>query len=203
MITPSTIISQALLRISGGELTPDFSVRWGEAKTYLAYAVNYVMTGNYWLETKMEGEKTINPLLLIPFDNVAVQYSSEHCRKYLDLPSNVITLPKGRALEITMMGGKKCFPLGQGDDALEEFYGKFKSRISYQLEGTRRVWLYNVPPLLQILRPKYIVRVDDLDDDAELLLPSDTEVKVVDMLVSFLSGEAQIPKDYAEDAKSN
>jgi hypothetical protein len=199
----SELIGQALLVVGGGVVTPDLTVRYGECETYLAMAVNYVMTGNYWLESKAEGEKTINPLLLTVFENVPISYSETNFRHYADLPKNVVTLPKGRALEITTMCGKKCFPLGQGDDALEQFYGPYKNIISYQLEGQRRVWLYNKPKLVSTLRPKYIVHVNDLADTDEIILPSDGYVKVVELMVNFLRGEKMESKDYVENGKTN
>lgn len=202
--TKSYYIGQALLRIGGGVVTPDLAVRRGEAETYFAMAVNYVQTGNYWLETKAEGEKTINPLLSTAFDDVPILYSDDHLRYYSDLPSDVITIPKGRALEITTMCGKVCYPLVQSDEALERFYGKYKPGIiSYKLEAPKRVWLYGDFALISGLRPKYIVHVNDIDDDTPILLPSDGDIKVIDMMVNFLLAEKQEEKDYTEDAKSN
>ena len=201
--TKSELIYEALLAVNGGVLTPDATTRYGECEVYLAMAVNYVQTGNYWMETKAEDEKTINPLLLTTFDNIPILYSEPHRRYYADLTKNVITLPKGRALEITTMCGKKCFPLGQGDDALEQFYGKYKTGISYQLEGPKRVWLYNLPKLVEAIRPKYIVHVNDLADTDEIILPSDGYVKVVEMMINFLKGEKMENKDYALNAKPN
>lgn len=201
--TKNELIGQALLQVGGGVVTPDLLPRYGECETYLAMAVNYVQTGNYWLETKAEGEKTINPLLLTTFDNIPIFYSDDHHRFYADLTKNLITLPKGRAIEITTMCGKKCFPLGQGDDALEQYYGMYKTGISYQLEGTRRVWFYNLPKLVSAIRPKYIVAVHDLDDNDEIILPSDGYVKVIEMMTSFLKGEKMESKDSTEDQKPN
>ena len=201
--TKAEIIFEALLAANGGVLTPDATTRYGECEVYLAMAVNYVQTGNYWMETKAEGEKTINPLLLTTFDNIPILYSDDHRRYYSDLTKNVITLPKGRALEITTMCGKKCFPLGQGDDALEQYYGPYKTGISYQLEGPRRVWFYNLPKLIVAIRPKYIVHVNDLEDTDEIILPSDGYVKVVEMMTAFLKGEKMENKDYALNAKPN
>jgi len=202
-LTKSEIIGQVLLEVGGGVVTPDLTVRYGECETYLAMAVNYVQTGNYWMETKAEGEKTINPLLLTTFDNIPILYSDDHRRYYADLTKNVITLPKGRALEITTMCGKKCFPLGQGDDALEQYYSPYKTGISYQLEGPKRVWLYNKPKLVEAIRSKQIVHINDVADTDEIILPSDGYVKVVEMMVNFLRGEKQESKDYIEDGKAN
>ena len=199
----SELISQALLAVGGGVVTPELLPRWGECETYLAMACNYVQTGNYWLETKTEGEKTINPLLLTTFENVPIVYSDDHLRYYSDLPKNVITLPKGRALKITTMCGKKCFPLDEGSEALEEYYGQYKAMISFKLEGPRRVWWYNKPKLVSAIRPSYIVAIHDLDDDDEIILPSDAYAKVVDMMINFLNGEKMANKDYTEDQKPN
>lgn len=203
MATKAELIGQSLLRIAGGILTPDISVRWGEAETYLAMAVNYVHTGNYWLETKLEGEKTINPLLQTAFENIPILFSAPHKRYYSDLPKRVITISKGRALQMSTMCGRKCFPLQQSDEDLERFYGKYKTNISYQLEGVSRVWWYNLPPLIQFARSRQIVHVSDLNDGDEVLLPSDGDTKVVELMVGFLSGQEKEQKDTKEDGKDN
>jgi len=198
------LIGQALLQISGGVLTSDVLPRWGEAETYLCMSVNYVQTGNYWLETKQENnDRTINPLLLTVFPNLTPVYSSDRLRSYIDLPQNVITLAKGRAFELNTEGGKRCYPLIQGDDALEEFYGKYKTNISYQLEGPTRVWLFGKLGLVTSFFAKYIVAIHDLADTDEIILPSDGYAKVVQLTVEFLTGERQADKDYAENAKNN
>lgn len=202
-LTKSELIGQALLAISGGELTPDLSVRYGECETYLAMAVNYVQTGNYWMESKAEGEKTVNPLLLTTFENIPIQYSQDNRIYYADLVKSVITLPKGRGLKITTMCGKTCFPLGEGDDALEGYYGPYKTGISYQIQDSKRIWLYNLPKLVEALRSKQVVHVNDLEDTDEIILPSDGYVKVVEMMVQFLKGEKMENKDYTLNAKSN
>lgn len=202
--TKSELIGQALLRISGGVMTGDSATRWGEAETYLAISVNFVQTGNYWAETKQESnERTINPLLLQVFNNLTPTYSSDRLRYYIDLPQNVITLAKGRALELNTGAGKRCFPLVQGDDALEQYYEKYKTNISYQLEGPLRLWLYGKIGLVTNFFAKYLVAVHDLDDTDEIILPSDGYVKVVDLMVQFLTGERESPKDYDENSKPN
>lgn len=201
--TKAELISQALLVVGGGIITPDLTVRWGECETYLAMAVNYVQTGNYWVESKAEGEKTINPLLLTTFDNIPIFYSEDNRIHYADLIKNVITLPKGRGLKITTMCGKNCFPLGEGDDALEGFYGPYKNVISYQIQNAKRIWLYNLPKLVEALRSKQLVHVNDLADTDEIILPSDGYVKVVEMMVAFLRNEKLENKDYQENGKPN
>lgn len=202
MSTKAELIGQVLLRLSGGVLTSDQSVRWPEAETYLAMAVNYVQTGNYWQESKAEGEPTVNPLLLQAFDNIPVNYSDDRSQMYSDLPKRVLTLPKGRALQMNTKCGKRIIPLGQGDDATEQYYKCFKSVISYQIEG-QRIWFFGMNRLVEEVRGKYIVHVNELNDDDEVLLPSDGDVKVTQLMWEWLSGEKEAPKDYKVDAKDN
>lgn len=199
----SKLIGQVLLKLTGGVLTSDSAVRYAEAESYLSMAVNYVQTGNYWLEGKAEGERTINPMMLQAFENIPIQNSTDRNQLYADLPKKALALPKGRALELNTKCGKRCIPLGQGDDAMEEYYGCFKGNlISYQVEG-QRVWFYTYNPLLESVRGKYIVSVDEIADDEDVLLPSDGEAKVVDLMYGWLSGEKQSPKDYKVDSKDN
>lgn len=161
------------------------------------------MVGQYWAENKSEGGHNINPLLYTVFENVAIDTDSTTGRKYFNLPAPLITLPKARALEVNTMAGKMCFPLTQGDNALEEYYGCLKKSISYFPEGQTRVWLYNVPALVKALRTKQWVHIGDIDDDTEIILPSDGDTKVIDLMVQFMLGERQTPKDYTEDSKDN
>lgn len=201
--TKAQLISQALLKVEGGVATTDSAIKWGEMETYLAMAVNYVMTGQYWAENRSEGGHNINPLLYTVFENITINQDSTTQRYYFTLPKNVITLPKGRALEVMTMCGKTCFPLNQGDDALEQYYGKLKKNISYLIEGQTHVWLYNKPALVKAIRTKQWVHVQDLADTDLVILPSDGDTKVVDLMVNFFLGERQMPKDYQEDSKDN
>lgn len=201
--TKSALIGQALIRIQGGEVTTDSDVHWGEMETYLSMAVNYVMVGQYWAENKSEGGHNINPLLYTVFENIAIQTDGTTQRKYFTLPKNLITLPKARALEVNTMCGKMCFPLTQGDNALEQYYGGLKKSISYFPEGQLKIWLYNVPALVSAVRTKQWVHVQDLADTDLVILPSDGDTKVVDLMVQFFLAERQTPKDYIQDSKDN
>lgn len=202
-LTKAEIIGRVLLRLDGGEPTTDSALKWGELETDLAMAVNYVMVGQYWAENKAEGGHNINPLLYTVFENIPIQTDALTGRKYFTLPKNLITLPKARALEVNTMSGKICFPLTQGDDALEQFYGPLKKNISYLPEGQLRVWLYNVPPLISAVRTKQWVHVGDLNDTDLIILPSDGDTKVVELMVGWSTGEVERPKDYTQDTKSN
>lgn len=202
-MTQAELISQALLRIEGGHPTTESSVRWGECQTYLYAAVNYVMTGQYWAENKSEGGHNINPLLYTPFENITIQQDTLTGRYYFNLVKPLITLPKGRALEVNTMSGDMVFPLVQGDTALEKFYGSLKAVMSYYIEGPTKVWLYNKPALVKEVRTKQWVKISDLDDTDEIILPSDGDLKVVDIMVQFLTGERQMPKDTTADSKEN
>jgi hypothetical protein len=200
-MTKSEIIGRVIVGLSGGQPTTDFPVRWGELETDLVMAVNYVMTGQYWAENKAEGGHVINTLLWTVFENVPVQTDSTTSRKYFNLPKPLITLSKARSLEVNTMSGKICFPLTQGDDALEEYYGCMKKSISYYPEGQVKVWLYNVPALVTALRTKQWVKVTDLNDDDEILLPSDGDSKVVELMIGWGTGQLQRPRDYTQDKK--
>lgn len=199
--TKSQLIGQILLRIEGGVPTTDSAVKWGECETYLAMAVNYVMVGQYWAENRSEGGHNINPLLYTVFENVPISTDTTTGRKYFNLPKSLIALPKARALEVNTMCGKMCFPLTQGDNALEQYYGCLKKSISYFPEGQLRVWLYNVPSLVKAIRTKQWVHIQDLADTDLIILPSDGDVKVVDLAVQFMTGERQTPKDYTQDTQ--
>lgn len=203
MATKSSMIYEALLAANGGVVTPNMSTRYGDAEEYFAYAFNYAQLGTYWVEGKAEAEHTINPHVLTPFDNVQILYSTVRQRSYLTLPAPMVPLSKGRELEISTESGERLIPLTQGDDAMQEFYAQYDDKLKYQIEGNLTVWLWGTEnrPLLQFLRPKYIVQVTDLTDTAEILLSADGYKTVMDLMVAFLTGERKMPKQYAETGK--
>lgn len=202
-MTKGELVGRVILRVTGGLPSPDSPLRWGELETDLVMAVNYVMTGQYWAENKAEYGHTINPLLYTVFENIAIQQDSTTQRYYFNLVKPIITLPKGRALEVMTMAGKTCFPLTQGDDALEPYYGPLKRSMSYLIEGQTKVWLYNKPALVKAVRTKQWVHIGDMADTDLIILPSDGDAKVVDLMVGWASGELDRPRDYTQDTKAN
>lgn len=202
-ITKASIIWEALLAVNGGVVTPNMSTRYGEAEEYFSYAFNYAQLGTYWVEGKAEMEHVINPLVLTPFDNVPILYSTIRQQSYVTLPAPVVPLSKGRALEISTESGERLIPLVQGDDAMQEFYSKYDTKIKYQIEGNKTVWLWGLQnnPFLKFVRPKYIAQVTDLPDDAEILLSADGYKTVVEIIGAFLKGERAAPRQYAETGK--
>lgn len=202
-LSKGEIIGRVILRVTGGLPSPDNPVRWGELETDLVMAVNYVMTGQYWAENKSEGGHNINPLLYTVFENIPVLQDSPTQRYYFNLVKPLITLPKGRALEVMTLSGKVCFPLTQGDESLEEYYGKLKKSMSYQIEGQTRVWLYNKPALVNKVRTKQWVHIGDMADTDLIILPSDGDAKVVDLMCQWALGELDRPRDYTQDTKAN
>ena len=202
-LTKAEIISRVILRTTGGHPTTDSPLRWGELETDLVMAVNYVMLGQYWAENKAEYGHTINPLLYTVFENIDIQQDTDTKRYYFNLVKPIITVPKGRSLEVLSVCGKTFFPLTQGDEALEEYYGKLKNTTSYQIEGQTRIWLYNKPPLIDAVRTKQWVHIGDMADTDLIILPSDGDAKVVDMMVQWSLGEVERPRDYTQDTKAN
>lgn len=203
MATKDEIVAEVLLRLNGGVSTPNSSVKRGDLETYLVAAVNYSQLGTYWVEGKAEGEHAVNLMMMTPFDNVPILYSLVNQRYYSDLPAAVVTLPKGRSLNITTECGKTLIPLPLGDEAMQEYYGKYDTQIKYQLEGNQKVWYYglSIYPLIKVVRPRYIASVADLPGSAEILLSADGEKTVLDLMFAWASGEKAAPKNYTEDGK--
>lgn len=196
-------VYQALLAANGGVLTPDSAAKYGEAEVFFAMAANYVQIGNYWTEKKEDGGHPVNGMLFSVFDNIPISVDASTKMSYSDLPARVVILPKGRGLRMTTELGQIIIPLPQGDEVMMEYYCGFDGVLRYQLVG-QRVWYYNIDkfPLLSSVRASFIADVASLADTAVISLPADGEAKVFELMVGWLTGEIQKPKDYVENGKA-
>jgi len=200
-MTKEEIIGLALLEAGGGVYTTDSSARWPEAEGYLVAAVNFVMLGNYRLESRDEGERTVNPLLMQSFD-MDVSFSNDRKQMYGDMEKRALVLPKARSIQVFTKCKRICIPMSQGDEALQEYYCGFSDQIKYYPEG-QKLWFWNMPPLVEGVRVRMMVQVNDIADTDEVLLPSDGDAKVLELMVGWLTGEKQKPDDTIVDGKDN
>lgn len=201
-----TLRGAVLLKLSGGEPSSDTSVWISDIDTLLAPAVNYVQTGQYFIDkTDSDDKHFIQQFMLQTYGGnmeIPILEDVVRKRKYITLPKTPLSLPNGRALQfVGDIRGRGWIPLNQGADDMQEYYSKFKKGVtSYRPEGLK-VYLWNLPPLAKYAMVKMLVNVNSLTDTEELLLPSGGEIQVVTLIYEWISGQRAMPKDVIIDQK--
>lgn len=202
MATKAEIVSQAYLKITEFYPNSDLSRWYEDAEFLLAPAVNFVQLKQYFVEKNDEGERLIQPALLQSF-NVVLESDAETGLMKFTLPRRPVTLPNGRGIQfIGPYRGQAYIPVGQNGGSMQGYYAKHKkNQASYELDGLK-VLVYNSKT--RKLRVRMIVDVSDLKDDDEILLPSGSELEVINLIVDFFVGNRPLPsgyKDYINSGK--
>lgn len=198
-MTKSELVGAAYLKLTGGYPNTDASTWWEDVDLLIAPAINYVMTSDYFISKRDEGdEKIVQPLFLQSFrlpitqDIVTKKHKST-------LPKKPLALPKNRAVPyVGTLFGNQFVPIQQSGGAMQKYYSALKTdQTSYELEGTT-ITYDNLPPLLASgnVLVKMIVSAADLGDNDEIMLPEGGEFQVMDLMINFFLGQKQLPKDY-------
>lgn len=196
-MTKAELTGAAFVKLTGGYPSMDSSTWWEDVDLLIAPAVNYVMTGDYFMSKRDENdEKVIQPLFVQTFTNVPVIYDTVQKRKKFTLPKKPLAFPKNRAVPFVGTICEQFVPIEQSGRSMQKYYAGLKQdQTSYALEGMDG-WLYNLPPLVEFLIVKEIVNASDIGDDEEVPLPDGGELQVIDLMVQFFTGQKALPKDY-------
>jgi len=198
-MTKSELVGAAYLKLTGGYPNTDSTTWWEDVDLLIAPAINYVMSADYFISKRDEGEeKIIQPLFLQSFklpvtvDPITKKHKSK-------LPKRPMAWPKNRAVPFVGTSFDNQFvPVEQSGGAMQKYFsGLKKEQTSYELEGMD-ITYFNLPPLLRSgnVLVKMVVSASDLNDDDEILLPDGAEIQVINLMVDFFIGQKQLPKDY-------
>ena len=203
-MTKAELIGQVLLKVTGGILTEDNSVLYEDVQALLVPAMNHVVMEQYYLDKQdEEGERIINPLLLTPYTISTISDDTERNQKYITLPQRPVTLPRARAVPfVGSTRGKQFMPLELGAEALVDHYAGINAAVTlYQHEGSK-VYFWNLPAGTNAIRVKMLVNVADLADTDEIVLPSGGDLKVIQILVEYFTGQREVPEDVKVNFKN-
>jgi len=167
------------------------------AEAYLTAAVNYVLTKQYYLDLKEEGDKDMNGLFLAVHEQVDVQWNSTRKKHYIDLPAKVLALPKDRGLPYIGPTGNETiqYPIvGQSGVSMSGKYFEYSTSSFVQIEGSKAI-LHNHNDIVKQVMVKMIQDASALSDDDELPLPAGAEIEVINLVGDFLIGRRQLPQD--------
>lgn len=202
-MTKEEITGIAFLKLEGGFPTMDSSLWWEDVDLLFGPAVNYVMTGDYFMQKRDENEeKVLQPLFIQTFKNIGITYDTDTEKWGFTLPYKPLAFPKNRAVPfVGTVLGEQFVPIEQSGGAMQQYFSGMKQCVtSYDLIGMKGT-LENKPPLLEKLMVKMIVNASSLADTDEVLLPDGGELQVADLMVQFFTGQKMLPKDYYNTGK--
>ncbi len=197
-MTKGEIVGAAYVQLTSGYPNTDSSTWWEDVDLLFSPAVNFVMTGDYFMAKRDEGEeKIIQPLFVQTFKGIAVTDDADRGKKTSTLPKPPLAFPKNRAVPyVGTVLGKQFIPIEQSGGAMQEYFAGFKTEeCSYELEGLIIIY-HNLPAGVTSVMIKELVSAKSILDTEEVLLPDGGELKVMELMVDFFTGKRQLPKDY-------
>jgi hypothetical protein len=202
-MTKAIFIETVLLRIGGGRLPDDASVKRKDIKAYLPSAINYVVTEGMYTNIKAEGDRDFSGLFYAFFNDLPILLDvTRKNRPYIILPKKPIALPKNAGVRFVSDNCEHNYtPINDGFYSNIDYYTKlFPSERFYYLQGDKLL-LWNVGPLEKKMKLSLIVDVDDIEDSENLPIQAGLEAKAIDMCVAFFTGQRQTPGDLKADKK--
>ena len=157
-------------------------------------------------EMRKEGGNSLPGEFYKAYKNVVVKDDCDTDRKYVDLPSRIITLPhnKGLLSVSAMKEVSNTFNImDAGDDSV--FAGLEADSFSnpeVYVEGDR-LYLRDVPVGVSGLLIRMIPAIDDFKSDEIIPIPAVLEAEYITMIAKLLDEEKETPQDNYNDSNAN
>ena len=193
-MTKAELIESVLIRVTGGKLTQDSKVKREDISILLAPAINWSITGQYWLNKRATGGNEY-PSDFIASYPVDVKEDTSRDLKYVDIPVGTLTLPDDQGLQTVspMKGDDEFIPTKFQDRKHNSYYpNTFSSFTMWWREG-QRVYFEKIDTDKVLLR--LIQSVNNLKDDDELPIAAGAEIDVMNILNEWVTGQRALPAD--------
>lgn len=197
-MTKGQLIDIVINKVSGGKPTDDLMILGVDVAIYIAPAINFAVTKNYYL-SKNEGFGEINGAYLAT-TVATVQKDTVRDLDFIDLP-NLLPLAVNRG--VRHVGNLKGTLQGvwtrQSSRLHDSFYnGTTRDTFEMFLEGTR-VYLRDLSSPTVELLVQYVQSMVDLGDDDRLNIPAGQELDIINIIVEFFTGQRALPEDNLVD----
>lgn len=205
-MTKGEMVELVYLYVSGGQLNADINIKREDISAMLATAVNYTVLEETRIRrqeamamSSWEGNSTgVDGDFLGTF-YLDVLYDEERCLSYIKPGVRVVPLPFNRGIDtIAPINGECEFHKLKGQFEDKGLEGILRNQTRYWFEriGVDQIIFFkNIPSSIEKVILKAVVSADDLGEDDEIPIPSGTELKVLQILQQWFSGEKQIPED--------
>lgn len=202
----SRLAEQALRALAGGDVPRDFHVKLRELILLVPQARDHLVEQMYRLRMEKTGAKEIDTAFLSVYKNVPILTDEDLDLKYSELPASFIDLPDGLGLYHVgpMKGHNRKFKKVPASflsmyDGLEA--SNLHGNVGFWVEGDKIYYTskFDLEPQCEEVLIKLVGSISDTDDDDEIEMPRDIEMKVISLIVEFYNGLGQKPKDRVND----
>lgn len=197
-------VEQVLLRINGGQLNDDASVKREDIESYVPAAVNYTLTASRNIELGTENDRDLSSLFYGYFSDLPINVdAARHNWKYVNMPKGTIAMYANEGIRSVEDGcGVPFKPLTDNAMKTIHYYQEIFGERYYRLESGKRIYLFGINPVMSVLPGlSMIVDVDELGDDDILPIMAGMEGKAIDACVEFFTGERHEPADRKNDQR--
>lgn len=202
-MTKSVFIESVLLKINGGQLTDEASVLRVDIAAYIPAAVNYTLEAGYNIQLQTEGNRDFSSLFYGYFaDQPILIDAARNNRKYINYPKKPIALRSNQGVRHVEDGCNTTYkPLSDAAVRTIAHYENILTGASYYRPEATKIYLFNVPPLVESVGVVIIVDVDDLTDDDLLPIPAGLETMALDKCYEYMFPERTNPADRNTDKR--
>lgn len=182
-------------KINGGRPNTDMSITKSQIAALLPAAINYVMTGDYWANMNLEGDKEIPGAFITELNSKLINVD-DRGREFVWLHEAVAHF-NGNAAVRTVEDclGNRYSPRTQSVTRTVYWDTALPGLQEFSLRGKKLI-LHNKPELVDQIFIGVMLDPSYLSDNDELPIPAGREPEVIDMLNRFFSEESMVPKDF-------
>lgn len=181
-------------QINGGRPSTDSSVTKNQIKALLPAAVNYALTGDYWANIRMEGDREVPGAFITELEARTFK-TDDLGKEYIELPESLANIGGNGGVRYVRDGGENHYsPRPQGTSP-SHWDGILLGLREFQ-HTKRRLYLYNRNCLVDMFFIGVILDVSEMKDTDDLPIPAGREPEVIDIVRAFFRDQRLSPKDY-------
>ena len=182
-MTRAEIVGAALVKLAGGRPQADLGVTWSDLDTYIVPAANFVMLNKY---PAIMQDANSQRLLMQVYPAVAVALDATRKKFMATLTKTPMTVPgQTGVIGVEEQSGRAYEQFVPDMNTLGTFALKIEEKTtSFTVEKDKLVF-YNLPAAISTVVVKQLVRLDDIGQDEQFLVPAGAEVDIIDAIIQF------------------
>lgn len=194
-MTLGVLTDTILLRLNGGILNTESAIKREDIRSYVPAAVNWAMMKSYYTNIKAENNRDFPSLFYGTFNDITI-LRPQAGRPYFNVQKGYVPLPNNAGIRFVMDGcGNTYTPLADSDVPLINYYSQHLNKEKFFRPIGKKVELYGLPKLMNVISYQSITDVNELNYEDELPIQAGQENDVIDITIQFFTGQRAAPGD--------